>query len=73
MWTVKFWKDAAERAIATFVQVLLAGFGVDFAGAGIGWQRMLALAAMAGAASVAKSIVASYRGDPESASLVDKP
>jgi len=73
IFTVKFWKDAAERAVATAAQAALGLVGADGVfNLHIGW--LAAGMAVGGAAllSVLKSIVASrFGGDPESASLVD--
>jgi hypothetical protein len=74
MFTASFWKDTAERAVATAAQALVAVLSVD----GIDWLQVdakgiAATAAGAAVLSVLKSLVASRVNDPESASLVDLP
>jgi hypothetical protein len=74
VFTAAFWKDAAERAVATAAQALIAVLGVD----GLDWLQVDAkgiAATASGAAllSVLKSLVASKVNDPDSASLVDLP
>lgn len=64
--TREYMLDLAERSAATFIQTALGvivatgGFGID----------VLKAALVAGGLAVAKAIVARYKGDPESASLV---
>jgi hypothetical protein len=71
MWTVSFWKDAAERAIRTFAQVL-AGFLV--AGTtgvlDVDWVQAGSVAAVATLASVLMSISSIGVADEGTASLV---
>jgi len=74
IFTAMFWKDAAERAVATAAQALVAVLGVD----GLDWLQIdgrgiAATAAGAAVLSVLKSLVASRVNDPDSASLVDLP
>ncbi|WP_313546383.1 holin [Corynebacterium sp.] len=65
-----FLKDAAERAIGTFAQSLLATFGVGTPIWGLDWETSLGISATAALISVLKSVAASTVGNPESASLV---
>lgn len=66
-----FWEDAAERAIATFFQTLLAVIGVNFAFYdGEAWREVLAAAIIAALLSFAKSVVATQVGDPNTAALL---
>lgn len=68
MFSPTFLKDALERAVATFAQVLL-GAGVVLDGGFFGSDNFK-VAAAAAVASVLKSLVASKFGDPATASLV---
>lgn len=70
MFTKRFVKDAAERAIATMAQTLLAVLTVDGLGATIDWEHILTVALVAGLLSVLKSLIATQTGDSRSASLV---
>lgn len=71
MFTVSFWKDAAERAVASVagaaVAVLSAGslglFEVDFA-------NLASVSLLAGAVSILKALAASKVGELGTASLV---
>ena len=73
MRTRRFWIDAAERAVRTFAQalvaVLVAGFVVTDAAA---WGEALLSAAVAALVSLLTSVAASGMGDPESPSFVDE-
>jgi hypothetical protein len=74
VFTRLFWRDAAERAVKTFAQAVLATFGagaLDVLHAD--WGNALALGGGAAALSVLTSLVSSQVHDPESASLVDLP
>lgn len=74
MFTTAFWKDAAERAIATAAQSAIAVLGVDgFDLLEVGTSGVLSVAAGGALLSVLKSLVASKVHDPNSASLVDLP
>ena len=68
MFTVKFWKDAAERAIRTAAQALLALWATDVSGVlEVDWVQAGSVAALAALTSVLMSIVATNVGDHESA------
>lgn len=71
MFTVLFWKDAGERAISTAAQVLVALWGADtlFNILTIDVGDALGIAAGAAGLSLLKSLAATRKGDPESASL----
>ena len=73
MRTTAFWIDAAERAVRTFAQalvaVLVAWFVFTDAAA---WGEALLSAAVAALVSLLTSVAASGVGDPESPSFVDE-
>ncbi len=71
MYTITFWKDAAERAIRTAAQALLALWATDISGVlEVDWTQAGSVAALAAVTSVLMSIAATGRGNPESASSV---
>ena len=68
MFTVKFWRDAAERAIRTAAQALLALWATDVSGVlEVDWLQAGSVAALAALMSVLMSIVATNVGDHETA------
>lgn len=68
MFTVKFWKDASERAIRTAAQALLALWATDVSGVlQVDWLQAGSVAALAALTSALMSIVATNVGDGESA------
>lgn len=69
--SVKFLKDAAERAIKTFAQALVGVFVGDATVANIDWNASLTVAGTAALVSVLTSVLSAGVGDDESASLVD--
>jgi hypothetical protein len=78
MWTKQFWKDAAERAIKTFAQALVAVFAVSQATTvlNVDWKAALATAGTAVVVSLLTSIVSgvatSSNNEPKTASLVSE-
>lgn len=71
MFTLKFWKDASERAIRTAAQALLALWATDISGVlEVDWTQAGSVAALAAVTSVLMSVAATGRGNPESASSV---
>jgi len=71
MFTPAFWKDLAERAIASAAGGAVTAMG----GAALGvietdWIGVASFAAGTAIFSVLKALAATRRGDPESASLV---
>lgn len=63
MFTTAFWKGAAERAVRTFAQVLLAVFGTEATGLlDTDWPGALSAAGMAVVVSLLMSIAASGVG-----------
>ena len=70
MFTVKFWKDAAERAIRTAAQALLALWATDVTGVlEVDWLQAGSVAALAALTSILMSIVATGVGDKDSAAF----
>lgn len=72
MFTALFWRDAAERAVATAAQAGIGLLIVDGTTVGllsVDWPGGLAVVGSAALASVLKSLVASRVGDHESASF----
>ena len=68
MFTIKFWKDAGERAIRTAAQALLALWATDVSGVlEVDWVQAGSVAALAALTSVLMSIVATNVGDKDSA------
>ena len=71
MRTRRFWVDAAERAVRTFAQalvaMLVAGFVFTDAAA---WGEALLASAVAALISLLTSVAASGVGDPSSPSLL---
>lgn len=73
MWTRKFWKDVAERAVKSAAQALLMLLVGDqaFNAWRADWAMASGVAAGAVVLSVLTSIVSSWVGDSSSASMVD--
>jgi hypothetical protein len=70
--SVRFLKDAAERAVKTFAQVLVGILTVDGADlANVNWKASLVAAGTASAVSLLTSVASAKVGDDESASLVN--
>jgi hypothetical protein len=68
MFTITFWKDAAERAIRTAAQALLALWATDVTGVlAVDWLQAGSVAALAALTSVLMSIIATGVGDKDSA------
>lgn len=72
MFTSKtFWVDAAERAVRTFAQALLAVLGAGFVVTDAAqWTEALLAAAFAALLSVLTSVAGGTVGDPNTGSLL---
>jgi hypothetical protein len=71
MFTIKFWKDATERAIRTAAQALLALWATDVAGVlAIDWLQAGSVAGLAALTSILMSIVATGVADKGTTSFV---
>jgi len=71
MFSFTFWKDAAERAIRTAAQSLIALTATDISGVlEVDFTQSASVAALAALTSVLMSVAATGRGNPESASAV---
>jgi hypothetical protein len=74
LFTLEFWKDTTERAVATAAQSAIAVWGVSSTGLlDTDLGGVLLTAAGGAVLSVLKSLAASRLNDPNSASLVDLP
>lgn len=70
MFTIKFWKDAAERAIRTAAQALLALWATDVTGVlAVDWVQAGSVAALASLTSILMSIIATGVGDRDTATF----
>jgi hypothetical protein len=70
MFTVKFWKDTAERAIRTAAQALLALWATDVTGVlAVDWVQAGSVAALAALTSILMSIIATGVGDKDTATF----
>jgi len=74
MWTAKFWKDAAERAVKSAAQglVLYLTGGQVFDAWRTNWAAAGSIAGSAALLSLLSSIISSFVGNSTSASLVTK-
>ena len=71
MFDIDFWKASAERAIKTFIQVLLAGLGTAQVGImDLAWEQSLSLAASAAVLSLLTSLGSANLGGKAGPSLV---
>jgi len=71
VYTITFWKDAAERAIRTAAQVLVAFFGVNTFGIlEVDWAQAGSVAALAALTSLLMSVAATGAGSQDSASAL---
>jgi hypothetical protein len=72
MYTIKFWKDASERAVRTAAQVLVGFFGANTFGIlEVDWAQAGSVAALAALTSLLMSVASTGVGNPESPSLIE--
>jgi len=65
MYDIRFWKAAAERAIKTFAQTLVALIGTGMVGImSLDWPQMLSISATATVLSVLTSVASANVGSP---------
>jgi len=71
VYTITFWKDAAERAIRTAAQALLALWATDVSGVlAVDWTQAASVAALAALTSILMSIAATGVGNSQDASAI---
>lgn len=70
MWTARYWKDLAERVVATAAQAAVGAWGTTAVIGDVDWRIVAGTAAAAAALAVIKALAAAGKGDPTSASLV---
>ena len=71
MYTITFWKDAAERAIRTAAQALLALWATDVSGVlAVDWVQAGSISALAALMSLLMSVAATGTGSQDSASTL---
>ncbi len=71
MYTITFWKDAAERAIRTAAQALLALWATDVSGVlAVDWVQAGSVSALAALMSLLMSVAATGTGSQDSASTI---
>jgi hypothetical protein len=70
--TLTFWKDAAERAIRTAAQALLALWATDVSGVlAVDWVQAGSVSALAALMSLLMSVAATGTGSQDSASTLN--
>jgi hypothetical protein len=71
VYTITFWKDAAERAIRTAAQALLALWATDVSGVlAVDWVQAGSVSALAALMSLLMSVAATGTGSQDSASTI---
>jgi len=71
VYTLTFWKDAAERAIRTAAQALLALWATDVSGVlAVDWVQAGSVSALAALMSLLMSVAATGTGSQDSASVL---
>jgi len=71
MFSFTFWKDAAERAIRTGAQALLALWATDISGVlEVDWTQAASVAALAALTSILMSVAATGVGNSQDASAI---
>ena len=71
MYTLTFWKDAAERAVRTAAQALLALWATDVSGVlAVDWLQAGSVSTLAALMSLLMSVAATGTGSQDSASVL---
>jgi len=71
VYTITFWKDAAERAIRTAAQALLALWATDVSGVlAVDWVQAGSVSALAALMSLLMSVASTGTGSKDSASTI---
>jgi len=71
VYALTFWKDAAERAIRTAAQALLALWATDVSGVlAVDWVQAGSVSALAALTSLLMSVAATGTGSQDSASVL---
>jgi len=71
VYTLTFWKDAAERAVRTAAQALLALWATDVSGVlAVDWVQAGSVSALAALMSLLMSVAATGTGSQDSASTI---
>ena len=74
LYSLPFWKDAAERAISTAAQSAIAILGVEGLGLlDVDWTVTASAAGLAALLSVLKSVAASTQGDGSASLASSRP
>jgi hypothetical protein len=71
LYTLTFWKDAAERALKTAAQVVIGFFVADVSIFDVDWGNAFSVAAAAAVLSLLTSFVSAPVNQKGTASLVD--
>jgi hypothetical protein len=72
MFEIEFWKDAGERAARTAAQSIIALLTGSVTGIlDVDWVQTLSISSLAAFLSILMSLVATRRGDEESASFLE--
>jgi hypothetical protein len=70
VFTAKFWKDAGERMLFTALATLLASVTATDVAGKTNWKVVGITVAVATGGTLLKCLAASFKGDPDSASMV---
>lgn len=64
MWSLLFWKAAAERAISTAAEFALVLLGTDLTGyLSVNWQNLIVISLIGGMTSLLKSLATAKASD----------
>lgn len=70
MLSAQFWREAGERAVKTFAQVLVAMFTVGVTILSVDWVDALAVSGTAALVSILTSVASSGFGSPDTPSVI---